>query len=68
MAYTGNAPEEQTVLRLMARKSFSMGLWIQDQNGNPLDISGCVIRMVVRKSVRSTTVDDSDNLITSSLA
>jgi len=61
-------PKEQTVLRLMARKSFALGLWIQDRAGGPVDINGAVIRIVARKSVPTTISDDIDNLITNSTA
>jgi hypothetical protein len=66
--YTGNTPSEEVVLRLMARKSFSLGLWIEDKNGKPLDITGCQIGIVARKRVGSTVIDDSENLITNYLA
>lgn len=68
MSYTGNSPEDETVLRLQARKSFALGLWIQDYNGNPLDIAGTTTRIVVRKNVPINTVDDSANIITNSVA
>lgn len=68
MGYLGNTPDSQIVLRLQARKSFALGLWIQDQNGNPLDISGSSIRVVIRKRVPVDAVDDSGNLISSSEA
>jgi hypothetical protein len=66
--YLGNATEDPVVVRAMARKSFALGLYIQDYNGRPLDINGCVIRIVMRKNVPSSTVDDSANLITNSTA
>ncbi|QYC53803.1 minor tail protein [Microbacterium phage EugeneKrabs] len=68
MAYTGNSPVDEVVLRLQARKSFSLGVWIADQNDNPLDITGCTLRFVARKSVPSTVIDDGDNLVTNSVA
>ncbi|QOC56125.1 minor tail protein [Microbacterium phage Zhengyi] len=68
MAYTGNSPVDEVVLRLQARKSFSLGIWIADQNDNPLDITGCTLRFVARKSVPSTVIDDGDNLVTNSVA
>lgn len=67
MATLGNTPAEETVLRLMARKSFALGLWIRDQNDNPLDIAGVTIRMVVRRK-RFVATDDSDNLLVNSQA
>ena len=68
MTYVGNGPEDQTVLRLQARKSFALSLYIVDRNRSPLDISGCTITMVVRKNVPSSVVDDSGNLLTNSTA
>jgi hypothetical protein len=68
MAQARNTPDEATVIRAEARKSFVLGLWIKDYNGNPLNITDCTIRMVVRKSVPSATVDDSANLITNATA
>jgi len=68
MAQTGNAPETKTVLRLMARKSFAVGIWIQDQNGNPLDITDSQIKIVARKRVGSDVDSDVGNLITNFMA
>lgn len=68
MTYVGNGPEDRVVLRLEARKSFALGLWIQDYNGRPLDILGATLRIVVRKRVGSDVVDDSANLIVNSMA
>ncbi|QPL14187.1 minor tail protein [Microbacterium phage Atraxi] len=64
MAYTGNSPVDEVVLRLQARKSFSLGVWIEDQNDRPLDITDCQLRFVARKNVPSTVNDDSGNLVT----
>lgn len=49
MASLGNAPSSNTLLRLMARKSFALGLFIQDTNGRSLNIQNSTIRIVVRK-------------------
>lgn len=68
MVYLGNSPADKVVLRLQARKSFALGLWIQDQNGVPLDITGCKIRLVVRERVSADDSDDSGNLISTSQA
>jgi len=68
MATAGNSPQSRPVLELEARKSFSFGVWIQDQNSNPLDISGATLRFVARKQVTSDVIDDSDNLITNAQA
>ena len=64
----GNGPEQETTLRLQARKSFALGLFIQSRNGTPFDITDAIITMVVRKNVRSTDVNDSNNLIVNSTA
>jgi hypothetical protein len=64
--YTGNTPQDETILRLQARKSFAFGVWVEDFNGNPLDIVNSSFRMVARKSVPSTVNDDSGNLLTNS--
>ncbi|QNN98083.1 minor tail protein [Microbacterium phage Fede] len=68
MTYAGNSPHDEVVLRLQARKSFSFGVWITDQNNRPLDIQACILRFVARKSVPSTVNDDTGNLISNSLA
>ena len=68
MSYIGNSPEDAVVLRLQARKSFALGMWIQDSNKNPLDITGCTLRLVVRKRVDPTVVDDTANLVANSNA
>jgi len=68
MTYLNNGPDDQVVLRLQARKSFSLTLWIQDPNGHPIDINGCEFTIVMRKRVGSDVVDDSGNLITNYLA
>ena len=67
MPYLSNGPVEQAVLRLMARKSFALGLFITDYNEHPLDITGCEFRLVVRKDVPRTVNDDSSNLVTNAL-
>lgn len=56
-----------TIIRVEARKSFQFGLWIKDFNGRSLDVTGATVRLVV-KQPRKRTSDDSDNLITNSLA
>lgn len=68
MAQTKNTPNQDTTLILAARKSFALGVYVQDYNENPLDISASLLRIVMRKKVLSTTVDDSDNLITNAIA
>ena len=49
MAYLGNSPQATTVLRLEARKSFALSVWVRDTNGRPLDISTTTFRLVMRK-------------------
>jgi len=69
MTAIGNGPESVVVLRLQARKSFALGLWITDHNDHPLDISGAAIRMVVRKQrIPSSVANDNGNLIGDSTA
>jgi hypothetical protein len=68
MAFSSNSPEDQTILRLQARKSYALSVYITDTNGSPLDITDCTIRMIVRKSVPSVTSDDTGNLISNSQA
>ncbi|QDF16985.1 minor tail protein [Microbacterium phage YellowPanda] len=68
MAYTGNSPVDEVVLRLQARKSFSLGVWVVDSNDKPLDVTGCILRFVARKKVTSGIIDDSGNLVTNSQA
>lgn len=60
MPTVGNTPKQQTVLRLEARKSFALALWIEDQNGRKLNISGTEIRIIAKK--RPYT-DETPNLI-----
>lgn len=69
MATLNNSPATETYLRLEARKSFSLGLWVKDHNGRHLDLAGTTITMVVRKTnFPKDTVDDSGNLIINSVA
>ena len=69
MAHIGNSPTSETVLRLEARKSFALGLYIQDANGRPLDITDASIRLVAKKlPLRATDTNDADNLILNSEA
>ena len=69
MAYLGNSPEQETVLRLEARKSFSLNLYLRDQLGRPLDISTATFRIVMKKlQMRPGDTSDADNLILNSEA
>lgn len=65
MGYIGNTPQDQTVLRLEAAKSFSFNVWVQDPTGRALDITGAAARIVMKKPpFDPTDVNDLDNLIT----
>lgn len=64
----GNSPTEQTILQLQARKSFSFGIWIADQNDRPLDISATKLRLTVRKNVAASVLDSTVNLLLSTEA
>lgn len=68
MPTIGNVSAEQTVLRLFARKSFALGIWLQTQNGSPLDITNCTISLVVRKRTPAADMGDVENLISNSVA
>ena len=69
MVTLGNSPARELVIRLEARKSFSLGVWITDVNENPLDITGTTLRLVVKKDPeRTPDLDDSENLIVNSEA
>lgn len=66
MTSVTNSPQSLTSIRLEARKSFSLGLWVQDVHGRAADLSGCTLRMVVKREPYSALdTNDSDNLITS---
>ncbi|QDP44850.1 minor tail protein [Microbacterium phage Araxxi] len=65
MTYIGNTPQEQTVLRLEAAKSFSFNVWVQDQSGRALDITGATARIVMKKPpFDPADTSDTTNLIT----
>lgn len=69
MAYIGNSPEQRTVLRLEQRKSFALSLWFKDANRRPADLTGALVRLVVKAppfDPNDTT--DADNLIESAVA
>src|SRR6478672_6090794 len=69
MSHLGNSPRQHLVLRLEARKSFALSVWITDRAGRALDITGSTIRLVVKKSpFDGTDVADADNLITNAAA
>ena len=65
MTYIGNTPQEQTVLRLEAAKSFSFNVWVQDQTGRSLDITGATARIIMKKPpFDESDFSDASNLIT----
>jgi hypothetical protein len=58
-----------TVLRLEARKSFALSVWIRDANGRPLDISATELRLVMMKKLPPTSdPGDASNLLVNELA
>lgn len=69
MAYLGNTPPETTILRVEARKSFTLRLNLKDRLGWPLPLSESSIHFVA-KALPLDTDDSTDatNLITNSLA
>jgi hypothetical protein len=51
VGYLSNSPQATTVLRLEARKSFALSVWVRDANGRPLDISTTELRLVMMKKL-----------------
>lgn len=47
MAQLGNSPRQHTVVRVEARKSFSMAFTVEKRNGAPVNLTGCTIRFVL---------------------
>jgi hypothetical protein len=68
VAYIGNSPQATTVLRLEARKSFALSVWVRDTNGRPLDISNTELRLVMKKLPLGSDPSDTANLIGNSIA
>lgn len=67
--YLGNSPASELVIRAEARKSFAIGIWVKDQNGRALDITGCTLRIVAKKlPLSSSDTTDADNLFTNDTA
>jgi hypothetical protein len=61
----GNTPPEMTVIRVEARKSFALGIWLTDKAGRALDITGTTIRLVAKNTpLPSTGSSDATNLFT----
>lgn len=64
MAYLTNTPQEQTILRLEARKSFSVTVRFVDINGKHCDLTSATVRLVVKKRpFDPDDINDDDNLI-----
>src|SRR6188508_1511046 len=69
MSYIGNSPQQEIVLQLEQRKSFLLGLWLQDVNGRPLDTTDVTFTIVAKKPpFDAGDIDDSDNIIENSTA
>lgn len=62
MAYIGNTPGQATILRVEARKSFSLGLWITDSHGRYANLAGCTLT-IVAKSQPLDISSDATNLL-----
>lgn len=61
MTHLGNSPAQHTVLRLEARKSFALGVFLADPNGRPVDLSGSTLTLV-SKLPGDTSTDDYSNI------
>lgn len=69
MAYLGNTPSKETILRLEARKSFSFSLAVKDPQRRPIDLTGSSIRTVMKQlPLDSADTTDLDNLIADPVA
>jgi hypothetical protein len=63
--YLGNVTPDQTVIRVEARKSFALALWLTNEIGQPLDITGASIRLVAKDvPLAPTGSTDTDNILT----
>lgn len=62
MAYLGNTPGQATILQVEARKSFSLGVWIRESRGRPVDLSGCTLTIVAKATPVDDTSDDTNLL------
>ena len=49
MATIGNSPQEKTVIRMEARKSFSLGLLLRTEVNAAIDVTGAGITLVISK-------------------
>lgn len=64
MAYLGNTPSKETILRLEARKSFSFVLAVKDAQRRAVDLTGASLRIVMKAlPLDVADADDDDNLI-----
>lgn len=61
MSTIGNSPTQSTLLRLEARKSFSLGLHFVDPDKQPVNITTSQIRLVSKR--RPFGSNDSNNLV-----
>jgi hypothetical protein len=68
VAYIGNSPASTTVLRLEARKSFALSVWIRDSNSQPLNITDVELRLVMKKLPLTEDPGDAANLIINDVA
>ncbi len=69
MAYLGNSPSKETILRLEARKSFSFHLAVMDPERRPISLTGATLRIVMKQSpMDAADTDDGDNLIAADTA
>lgn len=67
--YLGNTPvPANTVLQLEQRKSFSFALRFLDGNDRQLDLTDCVLTIVMKPEPLDDDIDDSNNLIVNNLA
>lgn len=48
MATIGNSPSATTIIRVEARKSFSLGMHLSDPHGKPVDLTGCEMTIIAK--------------------
>jgi hypothetical protein len=68
MAYLGNTPGQATILRVEARKSFSLGLWVKDSRGRAIDLSGSTLTIVAKTKPIDVTSDTTNLLAADAVA
>jgi len=67
MAQLTNLPNQGTILRVAARKSFSFGVRVKTADNLPVDLTGSTLEIVMKSARSGTdTTDDAENLITNS--